>query len=60
VDQDVLANTGRVRAEAAARLLRAGRVIDVLMSGRLLSPGRGARRFDPATVQIIWKMDHEG
>ncbi|MGH6691141.1 MAG: recombinase family protein [Gammaproteobacteria bacterium] len=31
-------------------------VIDTLMTVRLLPPGRGARTFDPATVEIVWRQ----
>lgn len=30
-------------------------VIQAIMTVRLASPGRGARRFDESTVQIVWK-----
>ncbi len=30
-------------------------VIDVLMTATLLPPGRGSRRFDPETVEIVWR-----
>ncbi len=30
-------------------------VLDALLHVRVLSPGRGARRFDPETVEIIWR-----
>jgi len=30
-------------------------VVEALMSVRLLPPGRGARTFDPATVELIWR-----
>jgi DNA invertase Pin-like site-specific DNA recombinase len=30
-------------------------VIDALMTITLLSPGRGARTFDPATVKVAWR-----
>jgi hypothetical protein len=31
-------------------------VIDTLMSVRLMSPGRGARTFNPASVLIAWRQ----
>lgn len=52
---------GLVRAEdvkAAWELLDLDRhraVIDALLTVQLQSPGRGARTFDPSTVQITWK-----
>ncbi len=30
-------------------------VVDTLIGVRILSPGRGARTFDPSTVDIIWR-----
>jgi site-specific DNA recombinase len=31
-------------------------VVDTLMTVKLLSPGRGARTFDPATVEVEWRQ----
>jgi site-specific DNA recombinase len=46
--------------EAAWRTLdldRQREVIGTLMTVSLHSPGRGARSFDPATVEVTWKTD---
>ena len=40
---------------AALLGLRSRAVIDALMTVTLLSPGQGARKFDPGTVRIDWK-----
>jgi hypothetical protein len=31
-------------------------VVDTLMTVRLFPPGRGVRTFDPASVEITWRM----
>lgn len=35
-------------------------VVDVLMTVRLDRPGRGVRRFDPATVEVVWRGRDSG
>lgn len=52
---DLLAGEDVEVTWAALDLDRQRAVIDTLVTVALHSPGRGARTFDPSTVQVVWR-----